>query len=100
MKGHYFLILSIVVLIAIIVGCSPAPPPEPTATPVPTVHPGKAVVSSKCIACHDLGRVTNYKNDLHGWTLTVDQMILNGATLSDEQREQSIDYLAFTFPKE
>lgn len=100
MKGQYFLILSIVILIAIVAGCSLAPPPEPTATPVPTLHPGKSVVSSRCIACHDIGRVTNYKNDLDGWTLLVDRMVLLGATLSDEQREQSIDYLAFTYPKE
>ena len=100
MSGIYFLILLIVILIAIAVSCSPAPPPEPTATPVPTVHPGKAVVSGKCIACHDLGRVTNYKNDREGWTLTVDRMVLQGAKLSEEQREQTIDYLALTFPKE
>ena len=100
MNGKFILFFLMVVLIAIAVGCSQAPPPEPTATPVPTVHPGKAIVSSKCISCHDLDRVTNYKNDLDGWTMTVDRMILVGATLSDEQRESAIDYLAFAFPKE
>ena len=100
MKGQLLLILLTVILIAIVVGCSPAPPPEPTMTPVPTVHPGKAVMNNRCIACHDIGRVTNYKNDKDGWTLTVDRMVLLGAILSEEQREQTIDYLAFNFPKE
>ena len=100
MKGQFYLILLIGILIAVIAGCSPAPPPEPTATLVPTVHPGKSLLSSKCIACHDLSRVTNYKNDVDGWTLTVDRMVLLGATLSDAQREQTIDYLASTYLKE
>jgi len=100
MKGQYLLILLAVVLIAVAVGCSSAPPPEPTATAVPTAHPGASIVKSKCIQCHDLGRVNEYKGDHDGWGLTVDRMVLLGVKLTDEQREQTVDYLAVTYPKE
>ena len=100
MKRQFILILLMVILIAIVVGCSPAPPPEPTETPVPTVHPGKSIVTSRCISCHDIGRVTNYKNDADGWALTVDRMVLLGATLSEEQRDAAVNYLAYAYPKE
>lgn len=100
MKGTHVIFLSLIVLIAVTAGCSPGPPPEPTATPVPTVHPGKSIVGNNCIACHDLGRVNNYKTDRQGWELIVDRMILTGAKLSDEQRVLAIDYLALTLPRE
>ena len=100
MKAKYVLIFLMVVLFATTVGCSSAPPPEPTATPVPTVHPGKAIVSSNCKQCHDLGRVADYKGDHDGWALTVDRMILLGAKLTDEKRDLAIDYLASVYPKE
>ena len=100
MINKFVLIFLSIVLIVIAVGCSLTSPQEPTVTPIPTVQPGKAVVSSKCIACHDLSRVTNYKSDSEGWTKTVDYMILMGAILTEEQREQTIDYLVLTFPKE
>ena len=106
MKGQYWYILLIGLFITIIIGCSPTPtptaisPPEPTVTLVPTVHPGKSVVNSKCIGCHDLGAVTHYKSDTDGWAHTVDQMILLGTKLSAEERQQTIDYLALSFPKD
>ena len=100
MRGRYGLIMLLVVMVAVIVACAPEPPPEPTATPVPTVHPGKAIVKSRCISCHDIGRVTGHKDDLDGWTLTVDRMVLLGASLPEDKRDLVIDYLAYTYPEE
>lgn len=100
MKGKIVFISVLLLLIIIIMGCSQASPPEPTATPTPTVHPGKALVNGKCVGCHDISRVTNYQSDREGWELTVDRMILLGAELNDEQREQVIDYLAAMYPEE
>lgn len=100
MRSNYLLVFLVIVMIAVTVGCSPAPPPEPTATPVPTVHPGKAVMNSYCTACHDIGRVTNHKADPESWGLTVDRMILTGAKVPQEKRDLLVDYLAQTYPKE
>ncbi len=100
MKGKIVFILVLLIFIMIIMGCSQATPPEPTVTPAPTAHPGKALVNSRCVGCHDISRVTNYRSDREGWELTVDRMILLGAELNDEQREQVIDYLAGMYPEE
>ena len=90
------LLISLVILL--IASCGPPPTPEPT--PTPTVHPGKAVVASRCIGCHELNRVTNASYDKEGWQLTVDRMVLVGAQLSDEQVAMVVDYLAEAYPKE
>lgn len=100
MKGKIPWMVLVVTLITIVMGCSQATPPEPTATPTPTVHPGKKLVNSKCIVCHDISRVTEYRSDREGWEMTVDRMILLGADLNDEQRDQVIDYLAGMYPEE
>jgi len=92
------LILFVTMVVLIIVACGSPSSPEPT--PTPTEHPGKAVVSSRCIGCHELNRVTNAAYDEKGWQLTVDRMVLNGAQLTDEQVEMAVDYLSYAYPKE
>jgi len=99
MNKRFWLVLIVIFMVALFAACG-SPPPEPTSTPVPTVHPGKAIVESRCISCHDIGRVTTHKDDPDGWMLLVDRMILLGASLSDEQRDSAIDYLANTYPEE
>ena len=100
MKMRKLIVIVMVLLILTIVGCGPAETPEPTAVPTPTVHPGKAVVSSRCIGCHEMNRVTNAAFDQEGWQLIVDRMVLTGAQLSDDQVTMVVDYLAQTYPKE
>ena len=90
-----------ILLTLIIVGCGPAATPEPTPTPTPVPeHPGKAIVASRCIGCHEMNRVTNAAYDEKGWQLTVDRMVLAGTQLSDEQVALVVDYLTETYPKE
>lgn len=91
----FFILLTILGTL-VIVGCGTASTPEPT----PTVHPGKALVSSRCIGCHELNRITNAAFDQEGWQLTVDRMVLSGAQLSEEQVGLVVDYLAQSYPKE
>lgn len=100
MKGKYVFVGLTIILFLLLAGCSAGSPPTPTATPEPTPHPGEAVAKSRCIQCHDLGRVNEFASDKEGWTYLVDRMVLLGATLSDDQRDQVIDYLAITYPSE
>lgn len=93
----YFILLMVLVS-AIIVSCGSSATPEPTATP--TTHPGKAIVSSRCIGCHELNRIHNAAFDQEGWQLVVDRMVLNGAQLSSDQVSVVVDYLADAYPKE
>jgi len=99
MKDKRVWIVFLLIISIILTGCGGAAP-EPTEPPAPTVHPGKSVMNSRCGTCHELSRVTNYRDDLEGWEMTVDRMILLGAELSDQQRTDLIDYLAKEYPQE
>jgi hypothetical protein len=47
-----------------------------------------------------MNRVENASYDENGWQLTVDRMVMLGATISDEQTPLVVDYLAQAYPKE
>lgn len=99
MKRSLVLLLLLVLLGLLVAGCGLAAP-EPTATPLPTAHPGQSLVNNRCTGCHDLYRVTSFKADEKVWGLTVDRMLLLGVTLSEPQRDLVVDYLATNYPKE
>jgi len=100
MKRSFTLFLLLALLALLVAGCSLLSTPEPTATPLPTVHPGQSIVHNRCTSCHDLDRAVNYKSDAKGWGFLVDRMIILGATLSEQQRDLAVDWLATTYPKE
>ena len=58
---------------------------------------GKAVVERACSQCHGLEYVTNSHMTKERWTNIVDNMVQRGATLSDEEFDQVIDYLVKHF---
>ncbi len=97
MKRVYWLIVMMILMVAVLAACSSATP-EPTATPVPTAHPGKSLVSSRCIGCHTLDQFANFTFNERGWRLVVDRMVLLGAQLNDEQVELAVEYLVQTYP--
>lgn len=86
--------LLITLVILIIVGCGPASTPEPT----PTLHPGKSIVTSRCIACHSINQLENSAFNERGWQLVVDRMQMLGVQLTDDQVVVVVDYLAKTYP--
>ena len=98
MNTKVTLAILIALVILVIVGCGSAPTPEPTPTPTP--HPGKSIVASRCIGCHALNKVEEVRFNELGWRLVVDNMVLYGAQLSEEQANMAVDYLVQTFPKE
>lgn len=98
MKVKLVLVLLGVILVVLVLA-SCGPPPTPAPTPTPTVHPGQALVNSRCITCHDIKRVSTAAYDQDGWQFTVDRMVVSGAQLSPEQVPMVVDYLAATYPK-
>jgi hypothetical protein len=98
MKRYILVILLITCVVLIIVGCGP--PPTPLPTPTPTIHPGEAIMTNRCIGCHELTWTINAAYDQEGWQLTVDRMVVNGTQLTDDQIELIVDYLAENYPKE
>ena len=62
---------------------------------------GKEIVAAKCGSCHQLTRVTEYRNDREGWQMIVNQMVRAfSATLTSDEAATAADYLATSFPGE
>jgi mono/diheme cytochrome c family protein len=61
--------------------------------------PGDAaeIVAGTCQQCHGLDQVTTSRHDAAGWDQIVSRMISNGAPLTEDQRQQVVDYLAKNF---
>ncbi|HSM24311.1 MAG TPA: hypothetical protein VK856_05560 [Anaerolineaceae bacterium] len=88
MKLKYTFFVVLVIASLVLVGCGSA---EPVA---PTPHPGEALVTAKCGTCHGMAQVNNVKYTRETWELTVNRMVLAGMTITDQDREHVIDYLA------
>lgn len=54
---------------------------------------GKALVMTECTECHELDRVVPLRKSKQAWKALVDQMIAEGAELSDEKIESITSYL-------
>ena len=76
--------VSVFVLTCVLVGGAQEGAPE---------HPGKALVASRCGTCHDAGSVLQAPRTRDDWTETIDQMIKDGAQVSDQEFHELFDYL-------
>lgn len=63
------------------------------ATDLPTAGPGRDVMVSTCSKCHSLANITSQHKDRDGWNTTITKMVGYGATASDEDFAQILDYL-------
>lgn len=68
------------------------------AEPLPAGN-GRDIAASKCIACHDAGRLVYPGYTREGWQKVIDRMTKLGATVSPEQDPLLSDYLARAFPE-
>ncbi len=73
----------------------PAAPVRKLAGPAPETP--KAIVERACVACHDLGTVTQAKHTAKAWPGVVMRMRNNGADLTDAEIKQVQDYLIKTY---
>jgi competence protein ComEA len=60
--------------------------------------PGKAVTQKMCTPCHTLDNVVKARLTKERWAKEVDDMVTRGATGTDDEIDQVIDYLATNFP--
>jgi cytochrome c5 len=82
---------------------SGAPAATESAAPSPTDEPsgtldGATLVQERCTQCHTLDRVKAKSESRANWAMIVDQMIANGASLNDQEKQAVIDYLAAEYP--
>jgi competence protein ComEA len=59
--------------------------------------PGKDVFKRMCSSCHGLEVATGTRKTRNRWANTVDVMVSRGATGTDDEIDQVIDYLATHF---
>jgi len=59
--------------------------------------PGKAIFEKSCTECHGEEVVLDMKMSKEGWQSVVDNMIAEGATVSDDDTKVLVDYLAKNF---
>lgn len=61
---------------------------------------GREIVSEACLTCHGTAIIQMQRKTRDRWTRSVRQMVDWGATLSAEQEQVVIDYLADNFGRE
>jgi competence protein ComEA len=59
--------------------------------------PGKEVVLKKCVSCHTLQVVVARRGNEDDWAQEVSKMVGRGATISDDDADTIVDYLAAHF---
>jgi cytochrome c5 len=69
---------------------------SPNQDAVPTLD-GKALLESRCTACHALDRVIAARKSAADWTITVNRMVAKGAQVTPDEAQAIIDYLAKTY---
>ena len=55
-------------------------------------------VTKACTQCHTAEVVTSQAKTRDGWLNTVNQMVANGAPVSDAEFDKVVDYLANNYP--
>ena len=56
--------------------------------------PGRELLTTACITCHNLNTVVEYRAGKPGWQDVVENMVLQGAEVLPEEAPVLIDYLA------
>lgn len=83
---------------------SPVPPTPPAATLSPTSAPvagsldGAALVQEYCTECHTLNRVKRTSGSVAEWASIIEDMVVEGLEVTDQEKQTIIAYLAQTYP--
>ena len=62
--------------------------------------PGRDITVSTCSKCHSLANITSQHKDRDAWNATITKMVGYGATASDEDLAQILDYLTKNYGKD
>lgn len=82
----------------------PAPPAPSTPAPAKPddaallpAGAGKDLIQKNCVACHSIRTIVSVRANAEQWNNTVNQMIEHGATVSDDEADTIVKYLATNF---
>src|SRR6201986_5221718 len=98
--GHLFPTLCLALSMAVLSFANPVMAEGQQATSGLPPGPGRDITVSTCSKCHSLANITSQRKDRDGWSATVTKMVGYGATGSDEDFAQILDYLTKNFGKE
>ena len=76
---------------------SAKPGPSPADANLLPDGPGKEVVLKKCTSCHSIRNVISSRRTADDWAQEVSKMVGRGATISDDEAETIVNYLADHF---
>jgi len=82
------------ILVAVVAGITAAQSPPPA---LPE-GPGKELVEAVCTACHSLERVVAKRATKAEWQDKVLEMLQEDPDITQQERDQIVEYLAKTFP--
>lgn len=85
---------ALLVLSITAVGCSTAEPNGGGSSAPTEQNPAAQLAQQKCTMCHTFERVEDADKDQAGWEETVNRMEDNGLVITEEEKQQIIDYLA------
>lgn len=89
------LLVTALMLFAAGCGAESTVSPEPEPTPgEATGLDGEAILNAKCGVCHSIDTVLAEDYDAVGWAAVIDEMIVKGATLTDDEAAALAEYLS------
>ena len=88
---------AIVQYLAASFGPAQQPPPSPASLAALPAGAGKELIESRCVACHDLTRITASRRQKTEWEGIVANMVARGASASPEERQTLVAYLTAQF---
>jgi hypothetical protein len=86
--------LGLILMIAAVAGTTAAQSPPP----VLPEGPGKSLVEAVCTACHSLERVVAKRATKAEWQDKVLEMLQEDPDITQQERDQIVEYLAKNFP--
>jgi cytochrome c5 len=104
-----FTLLIVVILSLVLVQCGGSAPStipttesaaqtNPTSSNSGTTLDAATFTEQTCSQCHTFSRAQNAGRSSAEWATTVDRMISHGLSVTPEERQTIIDYLALTYP--
>jgi len=97
MVKRAILAVLVAALLVFAVGCGAEPEVTPEPAPTPgeaTGLDGEAILNAKCGSCHSIDTVLAEEYDAVGWAAVIDEMIIKGATLTDDEAAALAEYLS------
>ena len=93
------LIMAATAVIAVQPARAQAPAPAPAAAPAtPQPDAVRVLFETTCSNCHDLSVITGQRKSREDWTVTMENMMVKGAPITDDQARQILEYLVKTYP--